>query len=63
MLGQDTRKGRKNETCMARRVALALALSEWNWEGWGGCMHAFGIGIGQESKVKRSQLGGALVSR
>jgi len=38
MLGQDTRKGRKNETCMARRVALAL--SEWNWEGWEvACMH------------------------
>jgi hypothetical protein len=38
---------------MARRVALAL--SEWNWEGWDGCMH--GIGIGQESKVKRTKLG------
>jgi hypothetical protein len=38
MLGQDTREGRANETCMARRVALTL--SEWNWEGWDG-LHAW----------------------
>jgi hypothetical protein len=40
---------------MVRRVALAL--SEWNWEGWDGCMH--GIGIGQESKgTKRGRRSG-----
>jgi hypothetical protein len=40
---------------MAWRVALAL--SEWNWEGWDGCMHGIGFGFGQESKVKRAKCG------
>jgi hypothetical protein len=53
LVKKQEKEGRmkERETCIGRHVALF----GWDWEGWDGCMH--GIGIGQESKVKRTKLG------